>query len=543
MATPPTAGVQSFLRRHVWWVVGIAVVAFSAAFVRWTGTRPGYDPYGWLIWGYQTLHLNLDLGGAPSWKPLPLLFTVPYSLFGHYALWLWMVTCVSVSFAGSIFAGRIAYRIVGGARPEYRYAAIGAAIFAGLGMYGIQDNINGAHSSYMHYLLSVQSDPMIVAIILAAIDFHMTKHRRWVIAMLTLASLGRPESWPFLFLYSIWCWREFPETRKFVAASWILTAFLWFGIPTITNGRPLVAGDLAQGSPRELHQNKIIGTIDRFKTLNLWPVWVFALAGVAWSGYRLRQHGFRFKRFLAGLRKPGSADALDSEHSNQLLVLGLAVGVVVWLIVEVAFALHGWPAVPRYIFPPAAVAILIGGIAFGWLLREIPRGLKVPAWSGVVVAAALALALAPGALSRIRLEHKDIRHERLRTTNINHLTATIDALGGRAAVLRCGRPVSNVEYVSILGWLTHQNDGKIGHRPQFELHNVYPIVLFTQLRNGWATYPWHTAPRNVAFCQKMKALDIFTKGHPNGALSVNTVPPKLTSYKGAQAPKPKPSHG
>jgi hypothetical protein len=103
--------------------------------------------------------------------------------------------------------------------------------------------------------------------------------------------------------------------------------------------------------------------------------------------------------------------------------------------------------------------------------------------------------------------------------------------------------VSNVEYVSILGWLTHQNDGKIGHRPQFELHNVYPIVLFTQLRNGWATYPWHTAPQNVAFCQRMKALDVFTKGHPGGALSVNTVPPKLTSYKGAQAPKPKPSRG
>ena len=48
-------------------------------------TRPGYDPYGWLVWGQLTIHLELDTNGAPSWKPLPYLFTVPYALFGHYS--------------------------------------------------------------------------------------------------------------------------------------------------------------------------------------------------------------------------------------------------------------------------------------------------------------------------------------------------------------------------------------------------------------------------------------------------------------------------
>ena len=146
---PPDSenGTRSFLRRHVWWFVALGVIVLSAIIARVTNTRPGYDPYGWLIWGYQTLHLHLDLGGAPSWKPLPLLFTIPFSLFGHYALWLWMVTAEAAAFAGSIFAGRIAYRVVNsGGDPDrrYRYAAIAAALFAGLGMYGIQDNINGA---------------------------------------------------------------------------------------------------------------------------------------------------------------------------------------------------------------------------------------------------------------------------------------------------------------------------------------------------------------------------------------------------------------
>ena len=37
----------------------------------------------------------LDTNAAPSWKPLPYLFTVPYALFGHYEMWLWMITAVA----------------------------------------------------------------------------------------------------------------------------------------------------------------------------------------------------------------------------------------------------------------------------------------------------------------------------------------------------------------------------------------------------------------------------------------------------------------
>ena len=92
-----------------------------------TGTRPGYDPYGWLDWGYQTLRGSLNLGGAPSWKPFTYLFNVPYAIFGHYALWLWMLTAVSMSLAGAVFGGRIAYQLTG-ADAEHRWAAIAAAI-------------------------------------------------------------------------------------------------------------------------------------------------------------------------------------------------------------------------------------------------------------------------------------------------------------------------------------------------------------------------------------------------------------------------------
>ena len=501
---------QPFWRRRVWWIVGALIVAISAGVVWGAGTRPGYDPYGWLTWGYQSIHGSLDLGGAPSWKPLPLLFDVPYALAGRDALWLWMVTSVAVSLAGSIFAGRIAFAIVdsaAGGRWSGRWArgpAIAAALFAGLGMYGIQDNINGTLDSYMHYLLSVQSDPMIVTFVLAAIDLHMQRHRRWVLVMLGLAALGRPEVWPALGLYMLWCFVRRRDLRGFIVIEIAVIAFLWFGIPWITNGRPLIASDLAQRSPRELHQNRIVGTIDRFKTLNLWPVWVLALLAVAWAGWRRRR-------------------------TDDQLVLGLAALVVVWLAVEVAFALHGFPAVPRYIFGPAVVAIVLGGIGLGWLLGEVPSLLRLPAWSGIVVGVGLCACLIPGAHSRIANEHRDIRHERLRTQQIDRLATIIDRLGGHAAVLRCGRPVTDVEYVSVLAWLTDQNDGLVGYRPQVELHQRYPVVLFTALPNGWAAYAWHTRRSELARCrQAMDRVYAVTPGHPAGVTVTNRVAPRPT---------------
>ena len=46
-------------------------------------------------------------------------------------------------------------------------------------------------------------------------------------------------------------------------------------------------------------------------------------------------------------------------------VLVLAAGAVVWVAVEIAFALHGWPALQRYLFEPAAVMIVLAAVAVG----------------------------------------------------------------------------------------------------------------------------------------------------------------------------------
>ena len=184
----------------------MGILVLSVLLVLWAGTRPGFDPYGWLSWGHQTRAGNLDTNAAPSWKPLPYLFTTVFAFAGHYEMRLWMITSAAISLAGVVFAGRIAYKLTGDS-PARRWAPWVAGAFAGLALLGLRDE-NGA--SYFHYILSSQSDPMIVTFCLAAIDCHLDDRPRTAFVMGCLAALGRPEVWPFLGLYTIWLWRERP---------------------------------------------------------------------------------------------------------------------------------------------------------------------------------------------------------------------------------------------------------------------------------------------------------------------------------------------
>ncbi len=177
-------------------------------------------------------------------------------------------------------------------------------------------------------------------------------------------------------------------------------------------------------------------------------------------------------------------------------MLTLAAMALGWVVIEIAFVLHGFPGVPRYLFEPAGVTAVLGGVALGWLVLDVSRVHRsLPSWVGIALAAILVVAMVPDAVSQIRTEHKDVFHERMRTTEINKLAATIHSLGGPKAVLRCGRPVVNVEYVSIVAWYTHLNTGVIGHRPAYELRQKYPIVLFTPFPNGWQVKPIRTAAK------------------------------------------------
>jgi hypothetical protein len=442
------------MRQHPWWSVGIGVTAFSVLAVYWAGTRPGFDPYGWLVWGHQTVIGSLDTNAAPSWKPLTFIFTAVYALAGHsLELRLWMITVVAVSLSGVVFAGRIAYKLTD-PPPARRWAGIAAGAFAGLALLGLQD--------YAHYVLSSQSDPMIVSLCLGAIDCHLHKRYRAAFVLGALAALGRPEVWPFLVLYSIWSWRTLPATRWLLAGGWAVIAVLWFGIPALTSRSPFVAASNAMGSGRRLTSNQVFGTVDRFLGLNELPVGVAALAAVALAVFQ--------------------------RHRAALV---LTAGIVLWVAVEVAFALHGWPGLARYMFEAGAVVAVLAGAFVGWLLAgRLPSG-RVPAWVGGLVVVVLVASLLPSALSHLRSEHKDLHSQRLRTAEINRLTPTIAALGGAARLRGCGEPLTRLEYQTMLAYTLGENVSRVGFKYGKAIAHGNPIVMFTPTSHGWHVQAMH----------------------------------------------------
>jgi hypothetical protein len=487
--SPRRAELIELADRYRWVLTAAALLLVSLLVVLWARARPGYDPYGWLVWGKLMIHLNLDTNGAPSWKPLPFLFTVPYAVFGHYALWLWMVTSVAISLSGLIFAWRIAFRLTY-SRPERRYASYVAGLFAAAFVLGMQDPI--APANYVHYLLSAESDTMIVSLCLLAIDLHLSGRHKAAFWIWWLAALGRPEAWPFYGLAGIWLWWKVPSYRRWLYLSLVLLAFLWFGIPGLSSKSLLTASNIAENSPRAIHGNKITGTITRFHELLPNTVWVLAVLTVIWAAWRRRT-----------------------------AILVVAGGAVLWVLIEIAFALHGFPAVPRYMFEAGAVVGILAAVFIGRVVHELPAlisqlsrrvgGARVGTrlatglgtW-GTVLAIVIISGSLLGALQRqARLEHKDLRQQRARTVLIGRLSGVVKTLG-TSNMFACGQPNIPIGYQSVFAWYAGVKTGVLYvSRPYIAKHphplvNVYPIA-----GAGWKVFPSLVDPAHAAACKRM----------------------------------------
>jgi hypothetical protein len=448
--------------------VALAIALVAIVVVAVTGMRPEYDPYGWLVWGRQALHWSLNTNGAPSWKPLPFLFTFPYALFGHAQLWLWMVTAVAAGLACPAFAGRIAYRLTGpcAGRP---WAQPAAAAFAAIGVLAL----NG----WWHFLLVANSDPMIEALCLAAIDSQLRRRSRLAYLLLVLAALGRPEVWLFVLIYAVWAWRARAIGQMWLLLGLFAIPLLWFGVPALTSKSALIAGDLAKDSVNAIRGAKVPGVLDRFLDLSPPPIELAALAGLGFAAVR-----------------------------RDRTILLLAGGVVLWVCIEIAFALHGWSAVPRYMFPAGAVVVAIGGAGVGWLLAQpLPVRAPVPtlaAWGGPALVMVLGAALVPAARSTARFVHGEISEARQYARQVDRLDKVVAREGGPAAVVRCGQPVSALGFQSVVAWETGLNVGDIGWTPLPNGGPSHAVIVFEPRGLGWVVRPVDTRANG---CRSLRA--------------------------------------
>jgi hypothetical protein len=261
-----------------------------------------------------------------------------------------------------------------------------------------------------------------------------------------------------------------PGMRATVLVLLVITPLSWFVVPALTSHSWMTPGKLDMNLPTAIHGNKLIGVIDRLRSLMSWPAQVGVAAALAialWRGDRVR--------------------------------LWLFAAVAVWCAVEVGFALHGFSAVARYLVEPAAVLFVLLGATAGELLCHLrlpalrpgrlpalrpSRGLLAGLAGPAVVVAGI-LALLPGASVAARADRALIAHERRDALALRRLARVIAADGGRAAVLACGQPVSYLGYQSTLAWELGMNVGQVGFHPGRAIDSGNPIVFFKPHDFGW----------------------------------------------------------
>ncbi|MGH2950715.1 MAG: hypothetical protein ACRDKX_01565 [Solirubrobacterales bacterium] len=346
-----------------------------------------YDPWAWLVWGREIAHLELDTDAGPSWKPLPVLVAVPLSLFGDAPPDLWLF----VARAGWLAAVALAWRVAALLAP-----GTAAGPLAALGVVLLFDPF----TSWTRQFAVGLAEPLLVALVLGALERHVTGARAQALVLMLAAALVRPEAWPFLAAYGAWLWRSEPRLRPWVAGAAMAVPVLWLVPDLIGSGDPLTGARRArEGTGSALGEGiEAIGRALEMPLAAFWPA-------AGWA-------------------------ALSARGNAAPAIRALAFGAVAWIAIVAVLAAAGYAGLPRFAAPAAAIVCVLGAVGVCVLVRErrLPQ---------LVAAGALALALAiqggfraadiPGELDAAAASGDDVEE----------LFRTVDA-AGRERLEGCG---------------------------------------------------------------------------------------------------------
>jgi len=393
----------------------IACVALAALSAALLPTVPSYDPWAWIVWGREVVdpHLSFATGGGPSWKPLPVLFTTVYGLFGGAAPTLWVITAR----AGGLLALVAAWRL------GTRFAGWIAGLVAVLGLALTQD--------WFYYMFRGTSEPMLVAACLWAIDRHLSGKRPQAFVLGVAAALIRPEAWPFIGIYALWLWFREPRLRVLVVAGLASIPVLWFIPPWIGSGQPFLAASHAKAYNGHLGNHPALEALRRAGDLQVLPILIAAAVGVAFAWFKDRDKA----------------------------VLSLAAGALAWIVLVVAMVIGGYPGLERFFLPASAVLCVLAGIGVARVAMLAGGGAATIAIAAVLIAIAI-----PFSTSRIDTARaqKGLADRAVQT--LDQLSAAVRAVGGHARVFPCRSSFSAVNHgvQTALAWKLHVTLGRVG---------------------------------------------------------------------------------
>jgi hypothetical protein len=416
-----------------------ALISIVAAGALELGLRmePSYDPFGWLVWGRQTIHLALDPAGAPSWKPLPWLLTTPLALAGGAAPTLWLIVACAAGLWALWLAYRLGHRLAG---PVGGAAAVAALLLC---------------RNWFDYLLTGNVEPATAALALGAVESHVLGRRRLAFVLLGLTALLRPEAGLVLVAYGLWLWRSDRGARAFEAAFAAALALLWFLPPYIATGVGFGSHDPVFVTSGATHDPLTV--VYRAGVIVIWPVAIAALAGLAF--------------------------AVRSRPADRGLALAIAGGSAGWVAATALMAAVGFPGLQRFMLPAGAGICVIAGAGVGWAVAPVRGLLRSRRWPlGSAILLLTAAATVWYAHFRIIDVFSSVRSEQARSSLDRSLNAAIAAAGGRRRLLACGLPSADLGFQSVLGWDLHRAVGQILFHPRRDVHRPDPVVLLATNR-------------------------------------------------------------
>ncbi|HEV3408517.1 MAG TPA: hypothetical protein VG079_07525 [Gaiellaceae bacterium] len=426
-------------------------------------SSPTYDPWAWLVWGREITELDLDTRYGPSWKPFPVLFTTVFAVFGDAAPPLWLVVARAGAILAVVMTYRLASRLAGGGRVGVlagAAAAFGLVFTEGWIRHGALGNSEG----------------LLVAFVLLAIDRHLDGSRGQALAAAFGAALLRPEVWPFLGLYAVFLWLKEPRLRALAAASVLVLPILWFVPDLVATGELLRSSERAQdptpGSPA-FADRPAFEVASR--AVSIPPVAVVAAFAAALAlGVLTWRANRRFPPILA-----------------------LALGVVAFVGLVALMTEAGYSGNLRYLLLPAALMAVAGAATIGELAR------RAGGRQAVAVGALAAAALGASAALHVGLIRTDLDEVTYEGRLYHDLGRAVSAADG-AGVADCGRPVTGPFHVPALAWHLRVHTGTVGLEPEAEA-----IVFRAPTRPGTGAAPPKSALANVPAVARAGEWEVF----------------------------------
>jgi hypothetical protein len=431
---PPEAASEPLPKARPWKLLLLACFALAGLSLLLPSV-PTYDPWAWIIWGREVAHGDLITTTGPSWKPLPVIFTTPFSFAGDDgAPLLWL----TVARAGGILAFAMAYRL--GSRlagPIAGLIAAGALICA---------------DEFIRNFFRGNSEGILVALCLWAIERHLDGRRRDAFLLGLGAALLRPEVWPFIAIYGLFLMITDRRTKTvvLVLGGGAALIILWF-VPEY-----LGSGDFLRAAARARKPNPdsaafadhpFFEVFNRSASVLSIPIYVGGVIAVAY----------------AVVKRNG-------------LYLTMAAVATVLMVAVAGMTEAGFAGNLRYVALPASLVCVLAGAGWVWLVKA------THAKYGAIVATALAVIIAGASYIPVRDDINELDYNYDQIVAEADLYGTVpDAIragGGERKLKSCGTVYTGAFQTQAVAWYMHL------HEMQSEIF-AYPP--------GTTIAPWFSA--------------------------------------------------